>query len=290
MSHGIFEKVMVMDSPLISIIMSVRNGSDTIKETIESVIAQTYKNWELFIRDNCSTDGTIDIIKSFNDSRIKIILNDNDKGSFFNHLLNIQSAQGEYIKQMDDDSYIYPDCLEKQARVLMENANFAMVSCDTEYRTKKGKIIAVKIPFKNDIVTRNDYIKYTLATGRGSVQEGNQTLCRIAAYRFAYDRMMAIGFNSGLVNMYSAYFFGTAAVLAKGDMYIIRETLSFGLIEADSHSLEFNQAKLQPSWIKLLRLDGCKINLFLYIRARIMIIVRSAARRFAFWLLGRKQH
>jgi hypothetical protein len=165
-----------------------------------------------------------------------------------------------------------------------------MVSCDTEYRTTKGKIISAKIPFKNDIVTRNDYIKYALATGRGSVQEGNQTLCRIAAYRFAHDRIMAIGFNSGLANMYSSYFFWPAAVLTKGDMYIIRETLSSGLIEADSHSLEFNQAKLQPSWIKLLRLDGCKINPVRYIRARIMIIARSAARRFAFWLLGRKQH
>jgi glycosyltransferase involved in cell wall biosynthesis len=267
--------------------MSVRNGSDTIKRTLESVISQTYKNWELLIRDNCSTDATIDVVKSFNESRINLILNDNDKGSFYNFLLNIQSARGEYIKQMDDDSYLYPDCLEKQAKILMEHPDLVMVTCDTEYITKNRKTITAKIPFPNDIVTRNDYIKYTLLTGRGSVQEGNQTLYRLSVYKFAHDRIMALGLNSGLVNMYSPYFFCPAAALTKGNMRVIRETLSAGLIEADSHSLKYNQAKLQPAWIRLLRMDGYKINLFLYIWARIMIIARSTARRFAFWFFGR---
>jgi glycosyltransferase involved in cell wall biosynthesis len=274
-------------APLISIIMSVRNGADTIKETIESVIAQTYQNWELLIRDNSSTDGTAEIIKSFGDTRINLTVNENDKGSFFNLLLFTAAAKGEYIKAIDDDSYLYPECLEKQVQLLIKRTDIAMVTCDTEYRTPSGKIIAAKIPFADDVVTRDDYIKYTLATARGSVQEGNQLFTRTEFYRYAVDKMMSIGCTSGLINAYSPYFFIPAAILSKGNMFVIRETLSSGIIEANSYSMKLNQAKLMPDWIKLLRLDGYKINPLIYVWARIMIIARSTTRWFAFKLLGR---
>ncbi|MDR3357030.1 MAG: glycosyltransferase, partial [Spirochaetaceae bacterium] len=67
--------------------MSVRNGADTISRTIESVIAQTHQNWELLIRDNCSTDNTVQVIKSFEDPRINLIVNKHDKGVFYNFIL-----------------------------------------------------------------------------------------------------------------------------------------------------------------------------------------------------------
>jgi glycosyltransferase involved in cell wall biosynthesis len=276
-----------MEEPLISIIMSVRNGADTIKQTIESVISQTYRNWELLIRDNCSIDGTVEIIKSFSDPRIDLVVNKNDKGAAFNQLLLIEAAKGEYIKLIDDDSYLYPECLEKQAQILLTRPDIAVVTCGTEYRTPGGRIIPVKIPFKNDTVTRDDYIKYTLATARGSVQEGNQLLTRTDAFRFCADKMMSAGYAPGLCNGYSGYFYSVYGYLTKGNMHVIRETLSAGIIEAHSYSMKISQAKLMPAWIKLIQLDGYKIPPPLYILARIMIIARSSARRLAFWILGR---
>jgi glycosyltransferase involved in cell wall biosynthesis len=276
-----------MHLPLISIIMSVRNGADTIKETIDSVIAQTYQNWELLIRDNCSDDDTTDIIKSFQDARMRLIVNSSDRGSFYNQLLLAEDANGEYVKIIDDDSRLYPECLEKQARVLLDHADAAMVTCATEYVTPSGKIIRASMPFKNDAATYYDYINFTLKTARGSIQEGNQMLIRTELLRAAYSRLMASGISGGLVNAYSSYFYVPAAILSGGNMYVIRETLSAGRLEADSHSLKFNQAKLQPAWIKLLRQDGYKVNPFFYILARVMIIARSAARRVVFWILGR---
>jgi glycosyltransferase involved in cell wall biosynthesis len=277
-----------MDLPLISIIMSVRNGADTIKETIDSVTAQTYQNWELLIRDNCSSDRTIDIIKSFKDARIYLTVNSRDRGSLYNQLLLSDAAKGEYIKLIDDDSYLYPACLEQEARVLLDHADAAAVTCGTEYVTPDGKIIPVKIPFKAKMITRGDYIKYTLLTARGSIQEGNQMLYRADFLRSSYDRLMAAGIGGGLVNAYSAYFYIPAAVLSNGNLYVIHETLSAGRIDAASYSLKFNQAKLQPAWIELLRQDGCKMNPFLYILARVMIIARSTARSLAFRILGRQ--
>jgi glycosyltransferase involved in cell wall biosynthesis len=267
--------------------MSVRNGADTIRRTIESVIAQTHQNWELLIRDNFSTDNTVQIVNSFNDPRINITVNSHNKGVIYNVLLLIESVKGEYIKHIDDDSYLYPQCLEKQLQVLLTMPDIALVTCGTEYHTPGGKIIPVKIPFTNDIVTRDDYIKFTLKTARGSVQEGNQLLFRTAVCKYTVDKTMSIGSPPGLINAYSTYFYEPACILTQGDMYVIRETLSAGMIEANSYSLKLNQAKLMPAWIKMLQLDGYRINPFLYIWARIMIVARSTARSIAFRILGR---
>jgi glycosyltransferase involved in cell wall biosynthesis len=267
--------------------MSVRNGADTIRQTIESVITQTHKNWELLIRDNCSTDNTVQIIESFNDPRINLVVNKYDKGSFYNFLLSTEVVRGKFIKTIDDDSYLYQECLEKQLNILLTMPDISLVTCGTEYRTPNGKTIPVKIPFENDIVTRNDYIKFTLTTARGSVQEGNQLLVRTSLYKHTLDKIMSIGLASGLINAYSPYFYLPACILTQGNMFVIRETLSAGMIETNSYSLKLNQVKLMPTWIKMLRIEGYKINPFLYIWARIMIIARSSARRIAFWILGR---
>jgi glycosyltransferase involved in cell wall biosynthesis len=266
--------------------MSVRNGADTIKAAIESVLAQTYTNWELTIHDNCSTDETFSIIKSFTDNRIRAKRNDVDMSVLLNSLFLICSARGDFLKTIDDDSYLYPECLEKQVDVLMRNKDAAFVTCDTEYRTPSGKKVPAKIPFKNDIVTRSEYIKYTLMSSRGSVQEGNQTLYRLSSFKAAWLKWFSIGLSGGLVNLYSGYFYVPASVLTTGNLYIIRQTLSSGRLEANSYSLKFNQAALLPAWIKLIRLDGYKISPHLYFFSRIMIILRATARRLVFLFLG----
>jgi glycosyltransferase involved in cell wall biosynthesis len=269
--------------------MSVRNGADTIGKTIESVLAQTYKNWELIIRDNCSTDNTVDIIKSFTDARIKLICNATNKGASLNSAFLLEDAKGEYYKWIDDDSYLYPENLEKEAKVLNENNSIAVVTCGTEYRIDEGKTIQINIPFKKEIITRDEYIKFTLLTARGSIQEGNQVLYRSNYFKSAVYRYMANGLDRGLVNLYSGYFYVLSVVLTFGDIYIIHETLSAGKMEKNSYSLKFNQSKLQSAWLKLLRMDGYRINPFLYIWARLMIFARSTARRLAFWFLGGKK-
>jgi glycosyltransferase involved in cell wall biosynthesis len=274
-------------SQLVSVIMSVRNGADTIKETIDSVIGQTYQNWELIISDNASTDDTVHIIKTFDDVRIQLHQNKNDKGPLLNFFLLVSSAKGAFLKSIDDDSYLYPECLEKQVKILEEFKDAAFVTSDTEYRAAKGKIIAAKIPFKNEVVTRDEYIEYTLMTGRGSVQEGNQTLYRTEIYKSAQEKWYAVGLSKGLVNIYSGNFYLPSVVLKEGNLYVIRKTLSAGRIEANSYSLKLNQAKLLPAWIKLLRLDGYRISPLLYVWARIMIVVRATARRIVFKLFGR---
>jgi glycosyltransferase involved in cell wall biosynthesis len=276
-----------VNKPLVSITLAVKNGAGTIRAAIESVIAQTYTNWELIVRDNCSTDDTVAIVKSFKDPRISLHINEYDKGAFVNSSSLTRLACGEYLKSIDDDNILHPECVEKQAQILSTRQTIVFVTSDTEYITPAGKKISARVPFNKDVVTRDEYIKFTLLTGRGSIQEGCQSLWRTAVHKEAVDRFFSLGLAEGLVNIYSSYFYKPALWLTKGDMYVIHETLSSGRIEANSNSLQFNQAKLQGAWIKLLQKEGYRIPPLLYITAKIMIFARSAARRLVFSVMGR---
>lgn len=109
-----------MNDLLFSIIMPVYNGSKYIREAINSVIGQTYPNWELLIVDDESTDDTVSIIKKefLNDSRIRLIKQKHKgtAGATRNTALNF--VKGEYVQILDSDDYLSPDCLEKKIELL----------------------------------------------------------------------------------------------------------------------------------------------------------------------------
>lgn len=99
---------------LVSIIMPCYNGEKFIKETIESVLAQTYASWELLIIDDGSKDGSVDIIKSYQqDQRIKLIQQAN-AGSAAARNNGIRQSKGQYMALLDSDDLWLPEFLEKQ--------------------------------------------------------------------------------------------------------------------------------------------------------------------------------
>lgn len=102
----------------ISIVMSVYNGSHTVKDAIKSIIKQTFDNFELIIIDDGSTDDTIQIIKALKDKRISIISNKHDYINSLN--LGLNRSVGKYIARMDADDYMDPDRLRIQYH-FMEN-------------------------------------------------------------------------------------------------------------------------------------------------------------------------
>lgn len=113
-----------MDSnTLISIILPSYNLEKYIAETIESVITQTYNNWELLITDDCSTDKTVEIITSYalKDPRIKLFQLKKNSGAGVARNNSISQASGRYIAFLDGDDWWYPDKLEKQIKFMVEN-------------------------------------------------------------------------------------------------------------------------------------------------------------------------
>lgn len=106
---------------LVSIIMPAYNAATFIQETIQSVINQTYQNWELLIVDDASTDNTIDKIRSLEDHRIKLIPLAKNSGAAIARNTAIAQAKGEYLAFLDSDDLWVPDKLERQLTFMNEH-------------------------------------------------------------------------------------------------------------------------------------------------------------------------
>lgn len=111
-------------SKKISVIMGVYNCEDTVGESIESIISQTYDNWELIICDDCSTDNTYNTVKKYSSQYPeKIILIENPTNSYLAYSLNhcLEYATGYYVARMDGDDISRADRFEKQVEYLINN-------------------------------------------------------------------------------------------------------------------------------------------------------------------------
>ena len=129
-------------APKISLIMSVYNGEEYIAEAIDSVINQSFRDFELIIINDCSTDGTSEILDNFAklDDRVKVYTNEVNLRlpSSLNKALSI--ANGKYIARMDADDICLPDRLQKQYDFMEKNPDVALSSC--RFMTLKNGVIS----------------------------------------------------------------------------------------------------------------------------------------------------
>ena len=102
-----------MKKPLVSIMMPAYNAGKYIGRAIESVLAQTYENWELIIVDDCSTDNTYEIAASYKDPRIRIFRNDVNIGPGPSRNEAIKYSRGEWLAYLDADDIWLPQRLER---------------------------------------------------------------------------------------------------------------------------------------------------------------------------------
>ena len=114
------ENRIVVDG-LVSIIMPSWNTDRFIAESIQSVIGQTYSNWELIIVDDCSTDNTDAVVASFQDERIKYFHNEKNSGAALTRNKALREAQGEWIAFLDSDDLWMPEKLEHQIDFMTKN-------------------------------------------------------------------------------------------------------------------------------------------------------------------------
>ncbi|HRS68168.1 MAG TPA: glycosyltransferase, partial [Paludibacteraceae bacterium] len=108
---------------LVSIITPAYNSSKFIEETIQSVLAQTYTDWELLITDDCSTDITLEIVEKYaaQDSRIKFFVLDQNSGAAAARNNSLARAQGKYIAFLDSDDLWLPQKLAWQLSYMQEH-------------------------------------------------------------------------------------------------------------------------------------------------------------------------
>jgi len=116
-------------NPLVSIIIPAYNAERFIKRVLESALAQTYKNIEIIVIDDGSTDKTAEIVKNYKDPRI-IYLYQKNQGQGPARNNGIKKSQGEYITFLDADDYYFPEKVEKQVRFLENHPEYQAVYCN----------------------------------------------------------------------------------------------------------------------------------------------------------------
>ena len=114
----------------ISVIMPAYNAEATIKEAIDSILSQTYRDFEFIIINDGSRDTTENIIKSYNDSRIKLLNNDINRGLIYSLNRGINSATGDLLARMDADDISLPERFEKQVDCFLNNPR--LIACGTK--------------------------------------------------------------------------------------------------------------------------------------------------------------
>lgn len=111
----------MQDYGLVSIVMPTWNCARFIGESIESVRRQSYRNWELLVVDDCSSDNTEEIVMSFGDSRIRYIRNAVNSGAAVSRNRALKEARGRWIAFLDSDDLWLPEKLEHQLKFMVDN-------------------------------------------------------------------------------------------------------------------------------------------------------------------------
>lgn len=161
--------------PLISVAMGTYNGSRRIKKAVESILNQSYTNFELIICDDASTDDTLEIITDMAAKDKRIVIISNKVNSGLNISLNkcIEAAHGKYIARMDDDDLSVHNRFEMQVEFLEGHPEYAIVGCSKRYFDEHGiwgQAKAKTCPTIVDVFTSHAFSHPTVMMRRDALQ------------------------------------------------------------------------------------------------------------------------
>lgn len=137
-----------LERPLVSVIIPVHNGCVYVKQAIESILSQSYQNFELIIIDDHSTDNTLEIIKQYGklySNKIKVIRVKKRLGAYGAANVAIRQAKGEFIAPMDSDDVSHPERLKEQIEFFLHNKETIVVGTQARIIDKEGIVIGKKI-------------------------------------------------------------------------------------------------------------------------------------------------
>lgn len=145
------------ESELISVVLPVYNGDRFLAESVESVLQQTYKNFELIIVDDCSNDGTEEIIEHYAkiDSRIRVIRNETNQKLPRSLNIGFRAASGKYYTWTSDDNKYRKDALQKMREELEKHSEYGLIYADMEYINEFGEVIGGLCSDASDIYQYN---------------------------------------------------------------------------------------------------------------------------------------
>lgn len=153
-------------APGVSVCVPVYNGAEFIADTLRSILAQTYQDFELIVTDNRSTDETVQVVRSFTDPRIRLIINDTNIGAIGNFNQALAAARGKRVKIVCADDLLEPTCLAKQVAALDSEAGAVLACCARRIVDHRGRRWMVRrFPGRAGRVSGREAIARALRTG-----------------------------------------------------------------------------------------------------------------------------
>lgn len=201
-----------MNKPLVSIVMVNYNHEDFLQDSIDSIIQQTYQNWELILVDDGSTDKSVDIIRSYNDSRIKPIFLPENSHICIATNRGLEQVKGELVARLDSDDIWRKDKLEKQVKFFDEytDANVCFTKLDIIDET--NTIVNDKIKDLYDLYNhrqkdQKDWLRFFFFIGNSLIQSTMMyrkcVLDKVGYFNLAYVQAHDLDFFIRLAKHYT---------------------------------------------------------------------------------------
>lgn len=147
--------------PKVSVIMAVHNGEAYLREAVESILNETFADFEYIIIDDGSTDSTPRILTSYTDSRIRLLPNEHNIGLTRSLNRGLEAAQGEYIARMDADDISLPLRFEKQVAYLDSHPEVGLLATNIQFVNERGKLLFDGRPMHSS-ARSSIYLKWAL--------------------------------------------------------------------------------------------------------------------------------
>ena len=176
-------------NPKIDIIMGVYNCDKTLRESIDSILAQTYTNWHFIICDDGSNDSTVAILQEYQESfPEKFTILTNEKNMGLNYTLNrcLEECKGDLVARQDGDDISLPDRFEKEIEILT-NSDYALVSTNMTTFDERGDFGVIKRP---EIPTANDF-RFGAPFSHAPVIIRKEVMDEVGGYTVA-DRLLRV--------------------------------------------------------------------------------------------------
>lgn len=236
------------NTPTVSIAIPLYNAEAHIGETIESVLNQTFSNFELIVCDDHSTDRSAEIVKRYTDPRIRYEQNPERLGFFGNWNRCLEVMDAPYCKLLPHDDTLEPTCLEKQVQILDDYPEVALVHCARKIIDPNGKAIATRRP------SECRGLKTSETSLRRIVRSGTNPIGEPAAVLFRQESKQRIdGFWNE--DMYAIDIEYWTRLLTQGQRYYIDEVLSAFRVWPDSASVRLfgTQSRSMRTFFETLR-------------------------------------
>jgi len=129
------------NNPLVSILIPSYNRANYLGFAIDSALKQTYKNIEIIVHDDASTDGTCELLKQYCDLRLRIIRTENNHGMLGGWNYIVTKAKGEYIKFLASDDLLEPTCVEELVKEATTHPTSALITCQRKFINEQGRVV-----------------------------------------------------------------------------------------------------------------------------------------------------